>query len=206
MATYGTGARLAAVRGDLEGAQQRLAAGAKVAADLSLPRLAARIVNERVRLGLPISGTDQQTLEGLPPYTAQPNATLAVASEFAHDSAIRLLLSEQSPAAAQLACDQAEHLVREISRQRRPRALLLAELLRGCCLSATGQTVRAIELLAPVLSVCAKLGLVRLVADSGRQLQPVLEGLASAPTAAGLPRSFMLQVLAQYDARRFISP
>ena len=76
---------------------------------------------------------------------------------------------------------------------------LLAELLRGCCLSATGQKVRAAELLAPALSHCAGLGLARLVADSGRQLQPVLETLAEAPPAAGLPRSFLLQVLAQFE-------
>ncbi|MFI7669543.1 protein kinase [Nocardia sp. NPDC049526] len=199
MATYGTGARLAAVRGDLDRAQQRLAAGAKIAADLSLPRLAARIVNERVRLGLPITVSERQVLDNLAPYTAQPTATLAIASELEHDSAIRLLLAEPSPAAAQQALDRAEHLVREISRQTRPRALLLAELLRGCCLSATGQKVRAAELLAPALSHCAGLGLARLVADSGRQLQPVLETLAEAPSAAGLPRSFLLQVLAQFE-------
>ncbi|WP_051183100.1 hypothetical protein [Nocardia vinacea] len=199
MATYGTGARLAAVRGDLDTAQQRLAAGAKIAADLSLPRLAARIVNERVRLGLPITDTERETLDNLPPYTVQPTATLAIASELARDSAIRLLLAESSPAAAQQACDKAEHFVREISRQTRPRALLLAELLRGCCLSAIGQTGRAAELLAPALSHCATLGLARLVADSGRQLQPVLETLAGAPSEAGLPRSFLLQVLAQFE-------
>ncbi|WP_327116014.1 hypothetical protein OHB12_03325 [Nocardia sp. NBC_01730] len=63
----------------------------------------------------------------------------------------------------------------------------------------TGQKVRAAELLAPVLSHCAKLGLVRLVADSGRPLQPVLETLADAPSAAGLPRPFLLRVLAQFE-------
>ncbi|GGO00727.1 serine/threonine-protein kinase [Nocardia rhizosphaerihabitans] len=200
LATYGTGARVAAVRGDLDRAQQRLAAGAEIAADLSQPRLAARMVNERVRLGLPIPDTERQRLESLPPYTAQPDLPLAVALELAHDSAIRLLLAEQTPAASQRACDMAEHLVREISRQERPRALLLAELMHGCCLSATGQNMRAAELLAPALTRCAKLGLVRLVVDSGRHLQPVLETLAGAPSTVQLPRSFLMQTLAQYES------
>lgn len=200
MATYGTGARLAAVRGDLDSARERLAAGERIAADLSLPRLAARVVNERVRLGLPITDTERQALDRLPPYTVQRNATLAVASELAHDSAIRLLLAERSPAAARQACDRAEHLAREVSRQARPRALLYAELLLGGCLSASGQTVRAAELLAPVVSRCARLGLVRVVVDSGRELQPVVETLAGAPSTAQLPRWFLQQVLAQFES------
>lgn len=202
-ATYATGARLAAVRGDLDSAEQRLAAGAKIAADLSQPRLAARIVNERVRLGLPVTDNERQHLDDLPRYTVQPNAPQAIALELAHDSAIRLLLAEESPAAAQRACDMAEQLVHEIGRQERPRALLLAELLRGCSLSAIGRKERAAELLVPALSQCAKLGLMQLVADSGRWLRPVLETLVNDHTADHTadhpPRSFLLEVLARLD-------
>lgn len=198
LATYGTGARLAAVRGDLRAAQARLDEGEKIASSLALPLLAARVVNERIRLGLPIVDVDREALRHLAPYTAQPNAMAAITAELAHDSAIRLLLAEGTGAAAEAACCRAERLVREIAEQHRPRALLKAELLRGCCLSATGQTVLAAELLAPVLSRCADLGLVRLVVDSGHQLQPVIETLCGAKLSVSAP-PFLRQVQAEFE-------
>lgn len=52
LVTYGTGARIKALRGDREAASSRLDEGARIAHTLGLPRLAARIKNERIRLGL----------------------------------------------------------------------------------------------------------------------------------------------------------
>lgn len=52
LAAYGTGARIKALRGDVESAEQLLREGAEIATTLSLGRLAARIENERVRAGL----------------------------------------------------------------------------------------------------------------------------------------------------------
>ncbi|MEU1426718.1 hypothetical protein ABZ412_06540 [Nocardia sp. NPDC005746] len=131
-AGYGTGARLAAVRGGLDAMNQRLDEGAKVAANLALPRLAARIVNERIRSGLPISEADRRDLEQLEPYSVHADAPTAIIAELSLDSAIRLLLREEATAAAERACRQAQRLVEVIATQNRPHVLLTAELLYGC--------------------------------------------------------------------------
>ncbi|WP_406271448.1 protein kinase [Nocardia sp. NBC_00881] len=199
LAAYGTGARLAGVRGDLDTARQRLDEGAAIAAIAPIPRLAARMVNERIRLGLPIADTDRRDLEQLAPYTRQPNAASAITAELAHDSAIRLLLAERTSVAAELACRRAEQLVREIAGQNRPRALLHAELLRGCCLSATGHTRRAAELLAPVLSRCAEQRLLRVVVDTGHQLQPVIETCYNTTKSDTPLRHFLRQIMAEFE-------
>ncbi|WP_330249480.1 protein kinase [Nocardia sp. NBC_00565] len=200
VAAYGTGARLAAVRGDLDAARQRLDEGQTVAEKLALPRLSARILNERVQLGLPITDEDRHTLEHLPAYRRQPNHTLAVTAELTYDSAIRLLLSQQSPDAAAHAVADAERIVAEIHTQPRPRALLQAQLLYGGCLCAAGRTDQAIACLAPALSRCAELGLVRVAVDSGPAIAPVVETLLDAPEGPGRPpRPFLRQVLNEID-------
>ncbi|MVU77570.1 protein kinase [Nocardia sp. ET3-3] len=200
VAGYGTGARLAAVRGDEATMNQRLDEGAKVAADLALPRLAARILNERIRLGLPIDEADRRELGQIEPYRAYPDAPSAMAAELSHDSAIRLLLRERTPDAAERACARAQRLVEVIATQHRPRALLNAELLYGCCLSAAGRTAEAVKLLEPTLARCAEQGLVRLVIDAGRQLRPVLETVYGATTSdQHLFRGFLRQVLNEFE-------
>ncbi|MEV5834256.1 protein kinase [Nocardia sp. NPDC052112] len=196
VATYGTGARLDAVGGDLDAARRRLDEGQKVAEKITLPRLTARILNERVRLGLPITDEDRQTLEHLPAYHRQPNHPLALTAELTHESAIRLLLAQQSPAATERATAAAEQIVAEIRTQPRPRALLQAQLLYGGCLCLAGRTDEAIACLTPVLSQCAELGLVRVAVDSAPALAPVVESLLAAPEAPGQPPlSFLLQIL-----------
>ncbi|MEU6585631.1 protein kinase [Nocardia sp. NPDC046763] len=200
MAGYGTAARLAAVRGDIDAMNERLDEGAKLAANMNLPRLAARMINERIRLGLPITDTDRRDLEHLEPYTAHPDAPTAVAAELAHDSAIRLLLGKGTSTAAEQACRQAQRLVDVISTQNRPRALTNAELLYGCCLSAAGRTADAATFLEPTLTRCAEQGLVRLVVDTGAQLQPVIGTLYGATTSAQqLIRAFLRQVLTEFE-------
>ena len=198
LAAYGTGARLAAVRGDIDATNERLSEGAKIAANWSVPRLSARILNERVRLGLPIPDADQVALEQLESYAAPADAPSAIAAELAQDSAIRLLLAEGTPAAAQRAWHRSEDLVHGIAARDRPRALLNAELLRGCCLCAKGSVAQAVTVLEPALSRCAERGLVRVVVDSGRQLQPVIETHYCA-AKPGTQRSFLRQVLAEFE-------
>ncbi|MEV6324453.1 protein kinase [Nocardia sp. NPDC051787] len=200
VATYGTGARLTALRGDLDAARRRLDEGQMVAEHLALPRLTARIVNERVRLGLPITDEDRHRLEHLPAYHRQPNHPLAVTAELTHESAIRLLLSQQSPDAAERAAAAAERIVAEIRTQPRPRALLQAQLLYGGCLCAAGRIDQAATCLTPALSRCAELGLVRVAVDSAPSIAPVLETLLDAPEGAGRPpESFLRQVLKEID-------
>ncbi|MGQ4615611.1 protein kinase domain-containing protein [Nocardia sp. R7R-8] len=200
LAAYGTGVRLAAVRGELAAVEQRLEEGADMAAELRLPRLAARIVNERVRLGLPISDGEREALENLGPFVEQTTRGLALAAELEQDSAIRLLLSEGSAESADRARRRAERLVRRIARQQRPRALLHAQLLYGCCLAATGKTAQATSMLHSALDRCAEQGLVRVVVDSGRRLLPIIEMVYSKTTRiSGPTRPFLRQVLAEFE-------
>ncbi|MFE9323848.1 protein kinase [Nocardia sp. NPDC052278] len=200
VATYGTGARLVAMRGDLDAARRRLDEGQMVAEHIALPRLTARIVNERVRLGLPITDADRHTLERLPAYQRQPNHPLAITAELTHESAIRLVLAQQSPAAAERCVAAAEQILAEIRTQPRPRALLQAQLLYGGCLSAAGRTDQAIACLTPALSRCAELGLLRVAMDSAPALGPVVEALLAAPDAPDRPpRPFLRQILNEID-------
>ncbi|MTE13482.1 serine/threonine-protein kinase [Nocardia aurantiaca] len=200
MAAYATGARLAAVRGDLDTLHARLDEGSKIATNSSLPRLAAQILNERIRCGLPIDDDDRRELEQLEPYTAHPDLPSARTAEIEHDSAIRLLLATGTPAAAELATGRAEQLRRVIATQDRPHALLNAELMHACCLAATGRIEQAAEQVTPALIRCAELGLVRCVVDTGVQLQPVIENISSTMESMPHPlRAFLNQVQAEFE-------
>ncbi|WP_433191873.1 protein kinase domain-containing protein [Nocardia sp. CA-107356] len=202
LANYGTGARLAALRGDLPGADQRLTEGQRLAKDLALPRLSARIVNEQVRLGLPISAAERDALDRLPPYRRQTNQLLSNVAELAQDSAIRLLLARRTPATARSATDRAAQLLHEIDQQPRPWAALHARLLYGCCLVASEHTAQAIEQATPALAQCARLGLVRVVVDSGPSIAPVIEALSEVPEQSGLPRPFLQQLLGEIESEQ----
>ena len=61
-ARYVTGALIKAAEGDRASAADRLTDGMRAAENLGLPRLAARINNERIRLGIPISPADAARL------------------------------------------------------------------------------------------------------------------------------------------------
>lgn len=162
--------------------------------------MAARILNERVRHGLPIPQTDREKLEHLPTYRRQPDAILALTSELEQDSAVHLLLAENSTDSIRAATARAERLVQVIQGQTRPRALLHAQLRYVCCLSAAGRSEQAAALLAPLLRRCAELGLVRTVVDSGPAIAPVLETLAEATDERiRPPHSFLRQVSAAID-------
>ncbi|MEU6585600.1 protein kinase [Nocardia sp. NPDC046763] len=199
-AAYGTGARLAAVRGDLDTLHERLDEGSKIAANLSLPRLAARIRNERIRCGLTITDDERRDLEELEPLTACPDAPSAITAEINHDSAIRLLLAAGTRSATEQATQLAESMVRAIAKQNRPRALLNAELLYACCLSASGHTARAADRSTSALTRCAELGLVRPVVDAGVCMQTVVETLSGAKASVPQPlQAFLRQVLAEFE-------
>ncbi|WP_433193658.1 protein kinase domain-containing protein [Nocardia sp. CA-107356] len=192
MATYGIGARVKSLCGDLDAAEARLMEGAEIAKNLTLPRLAARIVNERVRIGLPIDPQDRDALLQLPPYRRLPSSLHTLTAELRQDTAIRLLLGAHSPAAAEQACTRAERLVREIAANDRPRAVTAAELLWAACLSEAGRMDDAIAAAAPALARCAAQGLIRFVADEGPPLHRILEALRADPESApDIPRPFL---------------
>src|SRR5262249_23595483 len=141
---------------------------------LSLPRLAACMVNERVRCGLPIISDERIRLLWLAPYQRQHDATKALTSELEQDSAIRLLLAENTSAAAQGACARAECMAREITTQNRPRALLQAQLTRTTCLAAAGRLNAACSSLGPLLAQCADHDLPQFVIDCGPRMQSLV--------------------------------
>lgn len=174
LATYGTGARLAIALGELADAERLLSIGAQIAEEKSLPRLAARVVNERVRANLPIPDDIRSRLAALPPYHAPDTRIRAMTAELSQDSLIRLLLAERSPATIGEACDRSEILVREIGRQARPRALVQAQLLHACCQWAAGHYEKAKSLAAPVIARCIAQGVPRLVDDAGPGIHDIV--------------------------------
>ncbi|WP_036495651.1 serine/threonine-protein kinase [Nocardia sp. BMG111209] len=181
---YGTGARLAAARGDTERAAHLLATGDRFATELSMPRVAARITNERVRLGLPIADEVRERLGRLPVYRQQPTRVLAATAELDQDSAIRLLLAQGSAAAVTQACERAAQLVREIQPQHRAEALVDAQLLHACCLWAAGRPAEARTAARPAVLLCTERGLPRPIADAGTGIPDIVATLIPA-TAPG---------------------
>ncbi|WP_433192738.1 protein kinase domain-containing protein [Nocardia sp. CA-107356] len=171
MATYATGARIKALRGDLDGAAKRLADGARTAKTLSVPRLAARITNEQVRLGLTTAPMAARAA------TTSDSAIAIVTAELDENSAIRTLLHAGSPTQIAAACARAQALRDSIDPTRRPRAALDAQLLLASCLAATEQTDRARDTLVPLLATCADTGLIRPLRDEGPWLRSLLRTL-----------------------------
>ncbi|WP_153341194.1 AAA family ATPase [Nocardia aurantia] len=181
VAAYGTAARLAALRGDRDRAIHLLDAGDRSARDGSLPRLAARITNERVRLGLPIADHVRAALLHRPPDPAQPVRVRSAIAETDRDSTIRLLLADRSLSAAAVACEHARKLVRDIDAHPRPRDLAAARLLHACCLRALGDDPAARTAAAPALAAYRRHGLLRLARDAGPGITEIIADLERNP-------------------------
>jgi serine/threonine-protein kinase PknK len=165
-ARYVIGARIKAAQGDRDSAVDRLAAGAKAADHLRLPRLAARINNERVRLGIELP---QAVAVGLrsPRTIPRDNGIATLTAELDEDSAVRLLSASDSADDREQACRRAAELGVGIDGERRPLAVLQAQLLLIETLTAAGRATDARNELAPVAAKCAELGLSRLLVDAG---------------------------------------
>ncbi|BAH50914.1 serine/threonine-protein kinase [Rhodococcus opacus] len=175
LASYGTGARIKALRGDMSAAVQRLDEGAATARTLSLPRLAARIDNERIRCGLDPGIDFRARFQQRSESEQQPDGIRTRTTETDEDSHIRLLLSAGSYDSA---CARMEAVVRTLETARRPRALLEASVLYARCLAAAGRTTVAKQVLIPVAATCAQCGLPRLLADGGEPVTELLEEIA----------------------------
>jgi serine/threonine-protein kinase PknK len=165
-ARYVIGARIKAAQGDHGSAVDRLAAGAKAADHLGLPRLAARINNERIRLGIELPQAVAAALRS-PRNIPRDNGIATLTAELDEDSAVRLLSASDSADDRELACRRAVELAAGIDGERRPLALLQAQLLLIETLTATGRATDARNKLAPVAAKCAQLGLSRLLVDAG---------------------------------------
>jgi serine/threonine-protein kinase PknK len=119
-------------------------------------------------------------------------------TEAEEETTIRLLLAEQTPAAAGQACIRAERLVGTIATADRPRALTSAELLRAACLYEAGRPDGAVTIAVPALLRCAEHGLVRFAADEGPPLRRILAALDANPDRApDLSRTFLRKALAE---------
>lgn len=165
-ARYAIGARVKAGQGDHDSAVDRLAAGAKAADDLGLPRLAARINNERIRLGiaLPHAVADKLRSSRAIPHN---NGIATLTAEFDEDSAVRLLSASDFAADREQACLRAIQLAAGIDGERRPLAALQAQLLLIETFTAAGRAADTRDELASVTAKCAELGLSRLLVDAG---------------------------------------
>lgn len=164
-ARYVIGARVKAAQGDHEGAADRLSTGGDTAVQLGLPRLAARINNERIRLGIALPAAVAADL--LAPRTIpRDNGIATMTAELDEDSAVRLLSAGDSADRDQ-ACQRAGALAAAIDGTRRPLAALQAQILHIETLAATGRESDARNELAPVATKWAELGLSRLLVDAG---------------------------------------
>ncbi len=197
LATFGTGARIKALRGDLDGARQRLSDGLRLATALSLPRLAARIVNESIRTGIPVPAErDSDEGSARPGSGEAGNGIELVTAELEQDSVIRELLARQSITATAEAGMLARARVDRIAGQGRPRALLQANLLLVACLAAAGETEQAERILLPCARMCAERSLIGLLRYGDPGVLAILERVArDTERGSTLPEAFLDAVL-----------
>ncbi|MDH6280561.1 serine/threonine-protein kinase [Prescottella agglutinans] len=198
--TYGLGARVKSLRGKADGARALLDEGAGIARTLALPRLAARIENERVRCGFASPST------GPSPTTRQDadDGIAIVTADLQEDSTIQYLLTGEPPHDAETARDLARGRLERIRQQGRPLKLLHAQLLYALCLYAAGDPESACTTLVPALARCATFGLVRTVLDTGPGMKDLLATLQPGslcsdvgdPDGHRVPSSFLDTVLA----------
>jgi serine/threonine-protein kinase PknK len=165
-ARFVIGARIRALHGDRSAAIERLDAGMDVAQRLRLPRLAAAVNNERIRLGIQIAPVVAARLRST--RTIPHNDGIAtLTAELDEDSAVRLLAASDSPDDQGQACRRAADLATGIDGRRRPLAALQAELLLIETLTATGRAAEARAGAMHVSARCAEARLPRLLVDAG---------------------------------------
>jgi serine/threonine-protein kinase PknK len=179
LVTYGTGSRIKALRGDLEAASRRLDEGAEIAAALSLPRLTARIENERTRWDLRPTPRPSARREAaaVAAESSTVNGILEMTAELDEDTAIRSLLAETTPHSAIEAVERASALVTKVQSHRRPRAALRVGLLEVTARLASYGEEDAASALVPLAAKCAQLGLIRPLCDEGATLTQLVGSL-----------------------------
>ncbi|XBL81465.1 protein kinase [Mycobacterium shigaense] len=164
---YVAAARTQAAQGNRESAAGRLDAGMAVAEEMRLPRLAAAINHERVRLRLSMdpSETDRLRAERTIPYGDDGIAT--VTAELDEASGIRLLSRSHASDDREQACWRSRALLAGIDPTARPMAALQARLLVVETLIAAGRADDARADIAAVRALCARHGLTQLLVDAG---------------------------------------
>ena len=160
-ARYVGSAKVKAAQGDLSAAAERLDAGMKTAENLELPRLAAAINNERIRLGVaPSVAARLRSVRAIP----RDDGIATIIAELDEESAVRLLLASGSADEQDQAWRRATQLLAGMDPRRRPLAALRAELLLAESCSHTG---RSADPTIPAVARCREIGLPRLLVDAG---------------------------------------
>lgn len=160
-ARYVASAKVKAAQGDLSAAAERLDAGMKTAENLQLPRLAAAINNERIRLGVaPSVAARLRSVRAIP----RDDGIATIIAELDEESAVRLLLASGSADEQDQAWRRATQLLAGMDARRRPLAALRAELLLAEICSRTG---RSADPTIPAVARCREIGLPRLLVDAG---------------------------------------
>jgi serine/threonine-protein kinase PknK len=131
-----------------------------------MPRLAAAITNERVRLRIEIAPEVAARLRATR-VIPQGNGIATITAELDENSGIRLLSASDSDNDREQACLRAADLLAGINGERRPLAALSAQLLLSETLMATGRTDDADIVLPRVVARCEEVGLSRLLVDAG---------------------------------------
>ena len=163
-ARYVGSAKVKAAQGDLSAAAERLDAGMKTAENLQLPRLAAAINNERIRLGIGIAPSVAARLRSVRAIPRDDGLATIIA-ELDEESAVRLLLASGSADEHEQAWRRATQLLAGMDARRRPLAALRAELLLAEICSRTGRS--ADPTIPAVARRCREIGLPRLLVDAG---------------------------------------
>ena len=192
IAIYATGGRLKALRREFETAATRFDVGLNAAERFRLPRLAARIRDEQVRLGMPTHiPTDGETAFGELAGTALEAAESDEASLIRHELRLggepRLLR----------AVERARLLVASIAEHHRPRARLHAGLLLVSALEAAGLQDEACANLLPLLQTGSDCGLSRVFVDEGPLLLQAVSRLqteAAQGRIGSVPHEFMRSI------------
>ncbi|MET9029558.1 protein kinase [Nocardia sp. NPDC004168] len=213
ISTFVVGARVKAVGGDLFTAATRLDEGARIAADNRLPRLAAHIRAERLRLGMALESADRRytDLSESTPLQAAHRLTGAalLTAEAEELAAIRALLAERRLGSDDRAVRRARALSDHTRQKHRPRAQLDAALLLAECLATAGWVGEATNLLLPAVATCADLGWTRPLLDAGPGVVGILRVLrADLPASAQvgdveLPAPFLDELLNEAGSNAF---
>jgi hypothetical protein len=176
LARYVVGARIKAVRGDRDEALHRLTEGARIAQSMALPRLAAAVDRELLRLGLAATSPRSSF-----PQISHPQAfhgVEAITAQISDDTLVRAHLGPTATATqVDLACRWARRWVTDLRSQGRPRALLQAQRLLLACLVRAAHIREAKALLTDLAATCAPLRMVRFLPDGGPGITQLISEL-----------------------------
>nr|WP_081514480.1 serine/threonine-protein kinase [Nocardia donostiensis] len=210
IATFVIGARTKALLAEPETAAERLAEGARVAAQHRLTRLAAAVRAECLRLApaVAVPGSVDATVEATVAVTdgeitgshRRPAGATALGVEADEVAAIRELLTAGED--FDRAVRRARALYARTQEQHRPRAQLDMSLLLAECLAAAGWVGESAALLAPVVATCAEFHWVRPLLDAGSGVNAIVrvlrDDLPSAPGDGAVRRLGEVRLPAEF--------